>query len=259
MAENPGDLARWWSYVSLDVKGGGFLVNFYPRTASFLRFQMADLLAFYVRNLAPALFLPAILAVIGWLVTVRDHPRRAVGWLGLFLCAGVGAVVYFNLPKGYIRSMDRHYLPSLVVMAPWVAVGAARVLRAATGLRGGRWLAPAVAAALAIAPLAAWSVNRRACDLSRQRFAEGFARDLLEPLPEHAILLTNGDNDTFPLWCMQQVEGVRRDVAVVVTLPPSDFRIGGARRQSDPLPPRRATVCRARLRAVVVAVDHMVC
>jgi transmembrane protein TMEM260 (protein O-mannosyltransferase) len=235
MAENPGDLAGWWSYVSLEIKGGGFLVNLFPRAADFFRFQLADLIAFYVRNFAPAFFLPAILAVVGWLVAVRDHPRRAFGWLGLFLCAGVGAVIYFNLPKGYMRSMDRHYLPSLVVMAPWVAVGAAALLRAAGRLREGRWLAPALAVALAIAPLAAWSVNRRLCDLSRLRFAEGFARDLLEPLPEHAVLLTNGDNDTFPLWYMQQIEGVRPDVAVV-NLPlanSAEFVAGLRRRDPD--------------------------
>jgi hypothetical protein len=57
--------------------------------------------------------------------------------------------------------------------------------------------------------------NLRACDLSHTRFAEVFARDLLEPLPHCALLLTNGDNDSFPPWYLQQVEGVRRDVTVV--------------------------------------------
>jgi hypothetical protein len=72
-----------------------------------------------------------------------------------------------------------------------------------------------VAAILALAPVAAWRANHGACDLSRTRFAETFARDLLEPLPEHAILLTNGDNDTMPLWYLQQAEHVRPDVLVV--------------------------------------------
>jgi hypothetical protein len=57
--------------------------------------------------------------------------------------------------------------------------------------------------------------NLRARDLSHTRFAETFARDLLEPLEHGALLLTNGDNDSFPLWYLQQVEGVRRDVTVV--------------------------------------------
>ncbi len=124
-------------------------------------------------------------------------------------------MVYFNLPKHYMRTMDRHYLPSLVILAPWVGVGVAAVLGLAARLRWVRWLAPALALVLAVTPFVAWNANRRVCDLSRVRFAEGFARDLLEPLPERAILLTNGDNDTVPLWYLQQVEGVRADVTVI--------------------------------------------
>jgi hypothetical protein len=68
---------------------------------------------------------------------------------------------------------------------------------------------------MALAPVDAWRSNHGHRDLSRTRFADSFTRDLLEPLPAHAILLTNGDNDTLPLWYLQQVEGVRRDVTVV--------------------------------------------
>src|SRR5206468_12296376 len=57
--------------------------------------------------------------------------------------------------------------------------------------------------------------HRRSCDLSRTRFTETYTRDVLTTLPDRAFLLTNGDNDTFPVWYLQQVEGVRRDVTVV--------------------------------------------
>ncbi|MGH7730533.1 MAG: hypothetical protein ACRENJ_04705 [Candidatus Eiseniibacteriota bacterium] len=87
---------------------------------------------------------------------------------------------------------------------------------------------------LALTPLAAWRANRGACDFSRYPFAEGFARDLLEPLPVRAILLTNGDNDSMPLWYMQQVEGVRPDVTVI-NLPTANTGTTLARlRRSDP-------------------------
>jgi hypothetical protein len=64
-------------------------------------------------------------------------------------------------------------------------------------------------------PVTAWTRAHAKHDLSHTRFAETWARDLIEPLPPHAILLTNGDNDTFPLWYLQEVEGVRRDVRVM--------------------------------------------
>ncbi len=216
----PRDLARLWSYVSLEQYGGGFLVRMFPRSADFLGVQLADYLGFLRANLLPAwpwLPLPALLAALGWVATLRDAPRRGLGLLLFLLCGSLGAVLYFNLPKAYFRTMERHYLPSLVVLAPLVGVGASTVLRLAARFPGapGRGLALAMGAALAWMPLASLAKNLRACDQSRVRFAETYSRDVLEPLPERAILLTNGDNDSFPLWYLQQVEGVRPDVAVI--------------------------------------------
>ncbi len=232
--ENPSTWAAWWSYVTIGQKGGGFLFRIFPRTANFFSVQMADYIAFLGRNLSSLWYFPALLAVLGWLLILRHHPRRALGLMAFFLCAGPGAVVYFNLPQHYMRPIDRHYLPSLVILAPWVAVGASALLRWAARLPARAWLTPGVAVVLTLAVLAAWRANQRTCDISRMRFAETFARDLLEPLPERTILLTNGDNDTIPLWYLQRVEGVRPDVTVV-NLPLANTGPSVARlRRSDP-------------------------
>jgi hypothetical protein len=192
----------------------------FPRSADFLRVQLADYLGFIRANLLPAMAwlpVPALLAALGWVVALRDAPRRSLGLLFFLLCGSLGAVVYFNLPKAYFRTMERHYLPSLVVLAPLVGMGASTLLRLATRGPGtpGRGLALALGAVLAWMPVASLATNLRARDQSRSRFAETFSRDVLEPLPERAILLTGGDNDTFPLWYLQQVERVRPDVAVI--------------------------------------------
>jgi hypothetical protein len=219
----PRDLARFWSYVSVQLHGGSFLFDILPRKADFLRVQLGDYLQFLRQNLAPAglrpalAILPGLLVLVGWVVAVRTATRRSLGLLVFFLCASLGAVVYFNLPAHYFRGMDRHYLPSLVLLAPLMAVGAAAFLRLAARAPHGMRRVPVAALGilLALVPLGAWRANQRACDLSRVRFAETYSRDVLEPLPPGAILLTNGDNDTFPLWYLQLVEHVRPDVAVV--------------------------------------------
>ncbi|MGE5176792.1 MAG: protein O-mannosyl-transferase family [Hyphomicrobiales bacterium] len=215
LVEDPSTWAGWWSYVSIEAKGGGFLLRLFPRAASFFKVQMGDYGVFLARNLSPMLFLPAILAGVGWIAALRRDVRLAAGWLALFLFAGVGAVVYFNLPLHYMRPIDRHYLPSLVILAPMVAAGIDAALRGARRLPGGGVIAPCLGLVLAATPALAWRSNHDVCDLSRNRFTETFARDLLDPLPRRAILLTNGDNDTIPLWYLQQVEGVRPDVEII--------------------------------------------
>ncbi len=219
---DPRDLSRWWSYVTLEQQGGGFLIRLWPRAADPVRVQLGDYLSFLRSNLWPVGspvtgVLPALLAVVGAFAAVRAAPRRGLGLLGFFLCASLGAVLYFNLPANYFRTMGRHYLPSLVVLAPFVGAGAGAWIGLAAFARGRvrGALALGLGALLALAPIAGWSANRRGCDLSDVRFAESISRDVLASLPPRAFLLTNGDNDTFPLWYLQQVEHVRQDVTVI--------------------------------------------
>jgi len=63
-------------------------------------------------------------------------------------------------------------------------------------------------------PLISFGVNYYRCDRSEAFFAHDYGINLLESCPENAVLITNGDNDTFPLWFAQGVLGVRRDVIV---------------------------------------------
>lgn len=219
---DPSTLARFWTYVSINDRGGAFLIDLFPRKADLVHVQLADYLTFLRMNLLDAgpgalCVVPAALVVIGAVAEWRAAPRRALALLAFFVCGSVGAILYFNLPAHYFRSVFRHYLPSLVILGPLLGVGAAALLRVAARSRGA--LRPALGFAfgllVALAPIGQWRAQHARCDLSRVRFAETLARDFLEPLPHGAILFTNGDNDSFPLWYLQQVEGVRRDVSVL--------------------------------------------
>ena len=209
--------ADLWSFVRLEPLGGGFLVDLWPRRASFVHVQLMDWLRFLWRNLgtsdATRVFL-ALLALAGWAEGFRSRPRLTLALTGFFLAAGLGAVLYFNRPADYFRSLDRHYLASLVALSLFVGLGV-RAIAVRLGADRGR-----LRAALGVLVLTAFvgssiAVNFRLCDRSRTRYAERYGRDLLEPLPPGAVLVTSGDNDSFPLWYLQSVEHVRTDVLVV--------------------------------------------
>jgi hypothetical protein len=124
-------------------------------------------------------------------------------------------VLYFNIPANYFRSLDRHYLPVAVTIAVAVACGtgvAARWLAQHVRVRS---LQAAALAVIALVPAGQLAGNWAAHDASKRHFTRDFAANALGTLPSRAIYFTVGDNDTFPLWYLQSVEGVRPDVRVI--------------------------------------------
>jgi hypothetical protein len=209
-----GDL---WRFVRLDPIGGGFLLNLWPRRADFVRVQLADWGHFLWTNLGAApvtRWAGLLVALLGLTALWRRSRRLAIALLTLFACAGLGAVLYFNRPATYFRTFDRHYLASLVVLSLFVGSGLHAL---AVMVRPPRPAAQRVVTALLGAAVVGWNLaaNHAACDRSHTRYAEEFGRDLLEPLAPHAILFTNGDNDSFPPYYLQWVEHVRPDVLIV--------------------------------------------
>ncbi len=194
----------------------------------FARSLGARLLSIPLRSFVTIAFL-----WFGW--TGWVHQRRAnrpAWWLlfTLFLVTGLGLVAYMNFKPGFslgygafpgsenheVRERDYFFVVSFVVWALWAGVGLT-VLARQVWERGAGWSRTAGGAVLAIAlvPLALnWtSASRR--HGPDARLAADFAYDLLNTAPPYGILVTYGDNDTFPLWWAQEVEGIRQDVTVV--------------------------------------------
>lgn len=163
--------------------------------------------------------------------------RRDAGlfWLllVLWLTTGLGLVGYINFKPGYsigydqfpdadmheVRERDYFFTVSFQVWALLAGIGVAGVYRYLKGRwqeHGGalRW-APAVVLGLGALPFA---TNFRAASRAHGpavELARDFAYDLLQSVEPYGIVFTNGDNDTFPLWYIQEVEGIRQDVSVV--------------------------------------------
>jgi len=162
----------------------------------------------------------------------------AAAWksdLGLFsylsLLTGtltVGLVVYLNFKYGYslspevadraqheVRERDYFFVAGFLLWGCLAGIGLTWVWHTLTrALGGAKWYLPTSPILLvALIPLVLnWSWASRAGDYA----ARDWAYDLLMSVEPYGVLFTNGDNDTFPLWYVQEVEGIRKDVTVIV-------------------------------------------
>jgi len=161
--------------------------------------------------------LPFILGLIGMLFHFQRDWKRALGVLALFLATGAAIVVYLNQFPFQPRERDYSYTGSFFAFSIWVGLGAAGLIYMAKDLLKNNMVAASgLAVALFIAvPFWMGLQNYGNNDRSLQYVAPDYAYNLLNSLAPYAIVFTNGDNDTFPLWYLQDIEGVRRDVRVV--------------------------------------------
>lgn len=155
------------------------------------------------------------LAAIWGAILLWNRNRRVLLLLGaVFLMASAFFIFYLNFKTGpvatstgEVRERDYFYADSFALFAVFAAFGAGALLK--NTFKSDR----AVWGAL-ILPLASLAGNYYECDRSGDMVARDYGINLLETCSEGAILITNGDNDTFPLWFAQSVLGVRRDVIV---------------------------------------------
>lgn len=157
--------------------------------------------------------LPFLIGLIGLIFHfVRDW-RVASVYFVLFLMTGVLAAIQQNQQNPQPRERDYFYVSSFMVYAMWIGMGAFAI---AERLRANM---PAMAGSLAALVLVlpgnmawqGWKMHSRAGNY----LAFDYAYNILQSAEPNAIIFTNGDNDTFPVWYLQDVAGVRRDVRLV--------------------------------------------
>lgn len=160
--------------------------------------------------------LPLILGIIGILYHYKNHRKDSLIVGLLFFFTGLAIVVYLNQAGNQPRERDYAYVGSFYAFAIWIGLGVLSVFeffKAKTKLSLSAPLATAVCL-LAVPVLMAaqeWDDH----DRSTKTIARDVARDYLESCQPNAILFTVGDNDTYPLWYAQEVEGIRPDIRVI--------------------------------------------
>ena len=161
-------------------------------------------------------FLPLILGLVGLFYQLQRDVKNFWVVMLLFILTGIAIVVYLNQKPFEPRERDYSYAGSFYAFSIWIGLG---VLGLFDSL-GKRLQHPLTAGmitaiCLVLVPGILAAENWDDHDRSGRYTARDIAYDYLNSCEKNAILFTNGDNDTFPLWYAQEVEGIRTDVRVV--------------------------------------------
>ncbi len=157
--------------------------------------------------------------------------RAAIAMTSLVATLTLLLIFYLNFKYGYsqyperpqlpreVRERDYFFIASFALWGVWVGMGLAALMEWAREWIAERepdvnrqWLFAAPVLLVALIPFAG---NHLTASRHGETLARDFAYDLLQTVEPYGILVTAGDNDTFPLWYAQEVEGIRKDVTVV--------------------------------------------
>ena len=191
-----------------------------------------------------------VIGLVGVVALWQRDPRAATAAVVLQLTLTVALIYYLNFKYGFsmlpeqpelareVRERDYFFIASFATWGLFVALGFGAMMRWMTdflqtrGTVTGRWAAATPVLALALVPLVG---NRVTASRAGETIARDFAVDLLESVEPYGILITAGDNDTFPLWYAQEVEGIRRDVTVAnLSLMNTRWHLRQLRRRETP-------------------------
>lgn len=182
---------------------------------------------------------PIFLALVGLFQGLRRVRPLIYIPLVSYLINGEILTLYLNFTDHEVRDRDYFYFAAFMFFAVFIGLGAAALLRYVVGGEGetaddaeraGRnwrldipkvklgkvaWLSAAVLLVVSLWPLTPGHTKYFEHDNSDNRIAYEYAWNIMAGLDHNAIIFTNGDNDTFPIWYLQQVEKFRNDVTVV--------------------------------------------
>ena len=228
---DPQTLAGLISYLSREQYGSESIVTqLLDRKAPFWDYQIRHMYVRYFNwnfighDVAGGawnfrlLGLPLLVGLWGLATQAGRDWKRAFTVGNLFILTGLAIVVYLNQEDPQPRERDYAYVGSYYAFALWIGLGAWTLIED-LGRLAKRWRMPAraalVLALLALLPANMIRANLFTHDRHGNFVAQDYARNALATLGPDAILFTNGDNDTFPLWYLQIVEQYRTDVRVI--------------------------------------------
>ena len=185
--------------------------------------------------------LPLILGLIGFFFLFNKNKKLFWTMLVFFLFTGLAIQVYTNVRPFEPRERDYSLVGSYYVFALWIGFGVYSIYELLKKHLPQKFAAPLITlVCLALVPSILAVNNWDDHDRSKKYTANSMAKKYLDSCAKNSILFSIGDNDTFPLWYAQEIEGYRTDVRVVNTsLFQTDWYIDQMKRkayESDPIP-----------------------
>jgi hypothetical protein len=184
--------------------------------------------------------LPLLLGLVGMFIQYRKHRKDFWVVMLLFFMTGIAIVLFLNQYAYQPRERDYAYAGSFYAFAIWIGLGVYGIADLFQKKLSAKTSAIVAASLSASIPVLVLAQNFDDHNRSGRYAAADIGKNYLQSCDKNAILFTYGDNDTFPLWYAQDVEGVRTDVRVCnVTLLNMDWYIDQMRwkaYQSEPLP-----------------------
>lgn len=189
--------------------------------------------------------LPLLLGLIGLFYQAFSGKKGVEGfWITFFLffMTGIAIVLYLNQTPYQPRERDYAYAGSFYAFCIWIGLGVAGLAKLLNKALPQTASAIIASVAALIVPVQMISQNWDDHDRSNRYTTRDFGKNYLDCCEPNAIIFTNGDNDTFPLWYAQEVEGYRTDVRVCnLSYLQTDWYIDQMKRysyESEPLPIR---------------------
>ena len=226
-AINEGDPETWDKMMYLLQRKQYGSRPMFPRSTTWA-FQIGMFMNYFLDQYrtwpltgAFASVIPMALGLYGAFMQFVREKKTFLMMLVLFGITGFGLVLYLNFTNHEVRERDYFFTSAFHFFALWIGLGAGFVLelvRDALKEDEHKKVSPAFAAAcLALVALSWLPAKTYFFSHDRRGFyiASDYAYNMLQPLAKNSFVFTNGDNDTFPLWCTQAVDGVRTDVRVV--------------------------------------------
>ncbi|MCW3076058.1 MAG: formate-dependent nitrite reductase, rane component [Bacteroidetes bacterium] len=194
--------------------------------------------------------LPLILGLLGMFFHFKRNKPDAWVVLCFFLLTGLAIVIYLNQTPYQPRERDYAYAGSFYAFAIWIGFGVLFIYDKLSKKAATMGMAIGSTALSLIVPGIMAKEGWNDHDRSLRTLSRDVAINYLQSCAPNAILFTNGDNDTFPLWYAQEVEGIRTDVRVVnLSLLQTDWYINQMRRAAYDSKPVPFTIPEEKLQA----------